>query len=63
MLGIYSVGKGRGIKGLQIFSGYKLIIIGLINRQCPKYKHTIFTIGGLVRYKLYYKAVGIDYLN
>jgi len=37
--------------------------MGLINRQCPKYKRTISTVGRLARYKLYYKAIGIDYLN
>jgi hypothetical protein len=39
------------------------IIIGLINRQCPKYKHIISTINKLARHKLYCKVVNIHYLN
>ena len=37
--------------------------MGSINRQYPKYKYTISTVGGLARYKLYCKAAGTDYLN
>lgn len=37
--------------------------MGSINRQCPKCKHTISTVGGLARHKLYCKVAGIHYLN